>query len=488
MQRSLVAFALAAVLAPACAYHSPNAPDPEPVVIDTAAASIRTFASTRSDQRLDIAAEVLTRAGKPVVGYSVTFSLSAGTLQSSTATTGDDGIARTIAMATGSVSLTASANCSGCTETVKVLGTASSPSLAPLSVTLTGSSSSSTDVAVTFGASLSDPKATITRWTFGDGDVSTSAASLVSHRYVRAGSYTVTVTIADANGRTASDTRSVVIFDVISSTPSPTPSTTPQAITATIIAPSPIYSGTSVVLGLGLSNPSGVGTTITGWNFGDGSTSSSSSAAVAHTYASPGTYSASVSITDSIGRTAVGRGDVVVTAPLPTVSVTAGSTVISPGDTATLTATLTGTGTTITNWDFGDGSSSTSSATTLTHTYGIGGNFVVTVNARDSFGRTTTGYVYVTVTGLVVNVTCTNPTSITRNCTATITRNNVAVASSDISNAVWKWGDGTQTTTSGSGVLTSSHQYSTTGNFTITVSITLNTGEIASKSIAVTVG
>jgi PKD domain len=65
---------------------------------------------------------------------------------------------------------------------------------------------------ITFSASVSngiDPKTYL--WTFGDGKTSASAAP--AHSYVAAGTYTVAVTVTDANGRQATRQQSFTIAD-----------------------------------------------------------------------------------------------------------------------------------------------------------------------------------------------------------------------------------------------------------------------------------
>jgi PKD repeat protein len=125
-------------------------------------------------------------------------------------------------------------------------------------------------------------------WNFGDG--ATGSGVTATHTFAVANStYTVILTVTDDAGHTATTTASI--------------STTDGSPTATFtLSPSAVIAGSSVSFDGNASTA--VGTrTITNyrWSFGDGSTGSG--ATTTHVYTTPGTYSVTLTVTDSAGKT-----------------------------------------------------------------------------------------------------------------------------------------------------------------------------------------
>lgn len=125
------------------------------------------------------------------------------------------------------------------------------------------------------------------------------------------------------------------------------------------------------------------------WTFGDGATSSQQNAL--HTFNAAGTYSLTLTVTDSDGLTGTASQYVTVTAPNtpPSAALTASCT----GMVCTFTDTSVDTDGTIVerHWSFGDGA--TGSAATETHTFAAPGTYAVSLDVKDDRGgtdRTTT--------------------------------------------------------------------------------------------------
>lgn len=123
---------------------------------------------------------------------------------------------------------------------------------------------------------------------FGDGNSSASLASAFDHKYTRPDNYTVTVTVTDNLGATNVSTVDIEVSN------RPPVARTPIFLAGN--AGDPIrFNGSAS------SDPDGGPVTIT-WDFGDGATATSGEAE--HAYADPGTYTATMTVTDEYGGTA----------------------------------------------------------------------------------------------------------------------------------------------------------------------------------------
>lgn len=134
------------------------------------------------------------------------------------------------------------------------------------------------------GSGSSDPDGTISSytWTFGDGG--TAAGVSASHAYAVAGTYTVTLTVRDNGGLTASDAAIVSVAN------------RPPVANAGPDKSAP--AGTAVTLTGTGSDPDGTVASY-GWTAGDGATGTG--ATMVHSYAAPGTYAATFTVTDNLG-------------------------------------------------------------------------------------------------------------------------------------------------------------------------------------------
>jgi PKD repeat protein len=132
-------------------------------------------------------------------------------------------------------------------------------------------------------------------WDFGDG--ATGSGVSTSHAYSHAGTYTITLTASDPGGHTSQGTHQVVVVG--------TPSALITSAASTVAGIATAFSGSG-------STDNGSSITSYSWNFGDGSTATGVSPT--HTFASAGTYTVSLVVTDLSGSTSSATRAIAVTA------------------------------------------------------------------------------------------------------------------------------------------------------------------------------
>jgi len=121
------------------------------------------------------------------------------------------------------------------------------------------------------------------------------------------------------------------------------------------------------------------------WNFGDGGSTSAQNPA--HIYNTQGTYTVTLTVTNSYGNdTEIKNNYITVIGSAPEAAFTSDKTEITEGETVTFTDQSTNTPISW-SWDFGDGGSSTDQ--NPAHIYNAQGTYTVTLIATNSFGNDT---------------------------------------------------------------------------------------------------
>src|SRR5437867_3641149 len=304
-------------------------------------------------------------------------------------------------------------------------------------------------------------------WAFGDG--MTRTASRVTHPYSGGGSYSPTVTATDSASATAAGSTSVDV--------SPSPSVGAYA------NPSAAVPGTSLTFSAQATGGPG-GFTDYAWTLGDGAAGSGTQ--VAHAFAQPGSYQASVTVTDTNGGTASGS----VSVTISNIQVTASGTPAS-GNTDTsfaFSATATGGGGDpfAYSWDFGDGQSGVGPA--VSHRYPSSGNYAPFVRATDSLGASRT----VALSPIAVSSVSgppPQPLSVTMSMSTSLPRVNESVSLSGTGQGgaggytcTWDFGDGGNST-----ACSTSHAWAAVAHYALIVVLSDSGGNRTSDSRTVDV-
>ncbi|MBI1882237.1 MAG: PKD domain-containing protein [Chloroflexi bacterium] len=314
------------------------------------------------------------------------------------------------------------------------------------------------------------------RWEFGDGV--TASGPVVSHSYGQAGSYTAHLIVTDKDGAQVADTATVQVNGIN------------QAPIAVISGPASGKVGESLTFSSG--NSRDIDGSITGyaWNFGDGATASGVN--VSHSYGQAGTYQVTLTVTDNGGLT----GSSTFTVQISQVVKTPPSAAINGPQTGQVNTPLTfdGSGSSDSDgqivsytWNFGDGANA--SGVNVTHSYAISGTYQVTLTVIDNDGLTAQTIQAVTIQGLVQaqlppNVVLIAPPTGPVGNNLTFDAGGSNDPDGQIVDYVWNFGDGFIQ----SGLLiTTTHSYSQTGVYTVTLTLTDNDGLINSTAQPVTI-
>ncbi|PZR54413.1 hypothetical protein DNL40_04900 [Xylanimonas oleitrophica] len=166
------------------------------------------------------------------------------------------------------------------------------------------------------GSASHDPDGTLTAYEWDLGDGTTATGVTATHTYASPGTYTVTLTVTDDRGATATARQDVTVV----------------ANVAPVAAFVPAVTGLRVDVDATASHdPDGTIESYE-WDLGDGTTATGATAS--RTYAAAGTYTVTLTVTDDDGATATARQDVTVEVPAVVAQDSFGRTVTSGWGTA----------------------------------------------------------------------------------------------------------------------------------------------------------
>ncbi len=224
-------------------------------------------------------------------------------------------------------------------------------------------------------------------WDFGDGATGTGPS--VTHAYAGPGTFSVTLTVADAFGRAASTIKSVTVI----SGGTPTASFT--------FSPSSPNLGDTVFFNANASTaPTGRSIVSYAWTFGDGGTASG--ATVSHAFDVAGGYRVTLTVTDDRGAVGTSTSTVTVSTSQPSATFVFSPSAPAVGapvffDASASRATVPGRTLVSHDWVFGDGT--TGSGRTTSHDYAFASTYTVSLTVVDNVGERNTTTASVSVGG-----------------------------------------------------------------------------------------
>ena len=316
-----------------------------------------------------------------------------------------------------------------------------------------------------FTSTSSDPDGSIAGYSWNFGDATTSTAQNPSHTYAAGGSYTVTLQVTDNQGAQSTTTSKTVTV---------TPPNQPPTANFTFSCSALTCSFTSTS-----SDPDGSVASYS-WNFGDGATSTAQNPS--HTYATGGSYTVTLQVTDNQGAQSTTTSKTITVTP-PNQPPTANFTFSCSALTCSFTSTSSDPDGSIASysWTFGDGGTST--AQNPSHSYAAAGSYTVSLRVTDNQGAQST------TTSKTVTVTAPNqpPTAnFTSSCSG-LTCSFTSTSSDpdgSIASYSWTFGDGATSTAQNP-----SHTYAAGGSYTVGLRVTDNQGAqstTTSKTVTVT--
>jgi len=268
--------------------------------------TIRIGASSRTDQKIDITATVLSADGHYVANVPLSFSVDAGTISPNTAVTDGNGSARALASTPSATTL----HVSGAGLSTQASLPASQAASTAESVILNVPGAGTTGVPVTMF--VSSASGGPWSWSFGDGASAQTSTLSTTHTYGHSGGYSVSVSGPNA----ASSSANITITD-----PPSAPGSPAQSVTGTLQCTAAAH-GSPTGCHITLTDVDGSSLTANvdrvTWDWGDGAvdttpTPGSTSAAVAlHSYTVAGSYTVRVNIHATGGQTATAQASITV--------------------------------------------------------------------------------------------------------------------------------------------------------------------------------
>ncbi len=246
-------------------------------------------------------------------------------------------------------------------------------------------------LAVNFNGTASTGSITQFLWDFGDGTIDDSNTAITQHTFPAPGTYDISLTITDESGATTSMSQQIILSQNPNGNQPPIAS---LVVISAVIGPIPLTVQFDASDSL---DPEGTALAYF-WNFGDGTTATTGTELTSHQYTEPGTYTASITVTDNQGAMHSTTSQ-----PILVIGSDTGQSEFKPtarivaskkSGLAPVAVTFNGTESTpsqqdgsITQyrWNFGDGS--TGSNREEQHMFTAPGNYTIQLTVTDNLGR-----------------------------------------------------------------------------------------------------
>jgi PKD repeat protein len=327
------------------------------------------------------------------------------------------------------------------------------------------------------GSGSYDPDGTIVSYEWdlnGDGNFSDAQDAVAQNTWADDYSGNVSLKVTDDCGAVSRATTTVTINNV-----PPIVETGPDIVSVLI--------GSTVNFNGSFTDPGTLDTHTIVWNFGDGTPTVSGTLTPTHTYASGGNYTVTLTVTDDDGG--VGTDTLTVHVNYPPVANPGGPYTGNEGSSITFNASSSydPDGTIVSyEWDLNnDGNFSDAQGAVVQHTWldDYSGN--VSLRVKDDCSA-------VSIATTTINVSNVAPTvnagpdigNIVVGSTVNFNGSFTDPGTLDTHSIVWNFGDGTPIV---AGTLTLAHTYNSSGNYTVTLTVTDDDGGAGSDTTAVTV-
>ena len=314
-------------------------------------------------------------------------------------------------------------------------------------------------------------------WDFGDNGAAVSGVK-VDHNYTTAGTYTVTLTVTDSAGQSTQETAQITVTTAADLAPVASFSTSATTGEAPFLASFDASASSDDNDSVSYS-----------WNFGDNSAAVSGVKAD-HSYATAGTYTVTLTVTDSAGQSTQETTQIIATAA-EDFAPTASFTMTTATGEAPFLASFDASGSSDDNniasysWDFGDNSAAASDVKT-SHSYDTAGTFTAILTVTDNAGQSHKTGTTITVTAPIDDAPVASFTMNTTSGDAPLSTTFNATNSSDdngITSYSWDFGDGSALATG----VTAAHTYTLAGTFNATLLVTDTNNQTNSTSQTITI-